>query len=260
MYVPYSLMYRLMKQFIFVLISYTYSTILQNYRDQPLTLCSSFQRREATSYSTANFMIRLMVSLWGHHWVLFWLTFLCAILRNNSPSIWFRYVDYTFSLFNNKEKASRFLRYLKGATSRYFKSFLRRPQPSVGKPKTNGSLMKEKIKGVILKQKGTKIAEDGEDWNGLEMTIFKSLANFLKMHERWRSSFNSRHPNIKLTMELEENQEIPFLDVLIKRHQNTFSTTVYRKKIFTGLYFPLEMRILNIDFSKLSAFKSYSLK
>ena len=76
------------------------------------------------------------------------------------PSIGFRYVDDTFSLFDNKDKSSRFLHYL-----------------------------------------------------------------------------NNRHPNIKFTMpELEENQEIPFLDVLIKRHQNTFSTTVHRKKTFTSLY------------------------
>ena len=33
------------------------------------------------------------------------------------------------------------------------------------------------------------MAEDGQDWNGLEMTILKSLANFFKMHERWRGSF-----------------------------------------------------------------------
>ena len=29
---------------------------------------------------------------------------------------------------------------------------------------------------MILEQKGTRMAEDGEDWNGLEMTILKSLA------------------------------------------------------------------------------------
>ena len=34
------------------------------------------------------------------------------------------------------------------------------------------------------------MAEDGEDWNRLEMTILKSLANFFKIHEQWRSSFN----------------------------------------------------------------------
>ena len=37
-------------------------------------------------------------------------------------------------------------------------------------------------------------------------------------------------------MELEENREIPFLDVCIKRDHNTFSTTIHHKKTFTGLY------------------------
>ena len=37
-------------------------------------------------------------------------------------------------------------------------------------------------------------------------------------------------------MELEENLEIPFLDVCIKRDHNTFSTTIHHKKTFTGLY------------------------
>ena len=51
--------------------------------------------------------------------------------------------------------------------------------------------MKKNTKGVILKQKGAEMAEDGEDWNGLEMTILKSLANFFKINERWRSSFKA---------------------------------------------------------------------
>ena len=82
-------------------------------------------------------------------------------LTNNQfrPSVWFRYVDDTFSLFDSKDTASRFLDFL-----------------------------------------------------------------------------NSRHPNIKFTMELEENREIPFLDVCIKRDHSTFSTTIHHKKTFTGLY------------------------
>ena len=39
-------------------------------------------------------------------------------------------------------------------------------------------------KGVILKLKGTRMAEDEEDRNGLKTTIVKSLANFFKIHER----------------------------------------------------------------------------
>ena len=47
----------------------------------------------------------------------------------------------------------------------------------------------------------------------------------------------SRHDNIQFTIEFELNQEIPFLDVPVKHHDNTsFSTSIYRKKTFTGLY------------------------
>ena len=34
---------------------------------------------------------------------------------------------------------------------------------SAGKPKNNGLLRKKNTKGVILKQKGTRMAQDGED-------------------------------------------------------------------------------------------------
>jgi hypothetical protein len=48
---------------------------------------------------------------------------------------------------------------------------------------------------------------------------------------------NGRHNNVKFTIEFEQNGEIPFVDVLVKRcPNNTFETSVYRKKTFTGLY------------------------
>ena len=82
------------------------------------------------------------------------------VLSNNSrPSVWFRYVDDTFTLFESKHAAIRFLQFL-----------------------------------------------------------------------------NNCHANIKFTVEFEENSTIPFLDVLITRHSHTFSTSVYRKKTFAGLY------------------------
>ena len=45
-------------------------------------------------------------------------------------------------------------------------------------------------KGVILEKKETRMVEDGEVWNGLEMTILKRLAIFIKVRERWRGAFN----------------------------------------------------------------------
>ena len=51
---------------------------------------------------------------------------------------------------------------------------------------------------------------------------------------------NSCHPNIKFTMETEERDQLPFLDVLLSKQsvsdrQGSFITSVYRKKTFTGL-------------------------
>ena len=46
---------------------------------------------------------------------------------------------------------------------------------------------------------------------------------------------NSQHPNIKFTSELETDSTLPFLDTLID-HSDGFSTSVYRKSTFTGLF------------------------
>ena len=79
--------------------------------------------------------------------------------NTNQPTIWFRYVDDTFTLFKKKNDALSFLRYL-----------------------------------------------------------------------------NGRDNNIKFTIEFEQNDEIPFLDILMKRNRDSsFSTSIYRKKTFTGL-------------------------
>ena len=49
-------------------------------------------------------------------------------------------------------------------------------------------------------------------------------------------TFNTLHASISFTMETEENNILPFLDVLITRQRSKFVTTVYRKQTFTGQY------------------------
>ena len=56
------------------------------------------------------------------------------------------------------------------------------------------------------------------------------------MTNRCENNDNNCHANIKFTVEFEENCTIPFLDILIKRHNHSFSTSIYRKKTFSGLY------------------------
>ena len=47
---------------------------------------------------------------------------------------------------------------------------------------------------------------------------------------------NCQHPNISFTHESEDSNSLPFLDVMVTHSDNTFSTNLYRRKTFTGLY------------------------
>ena len=47
---------------------------------------------------------------------------------------------------------------------------------------------------------------------------------------------NYQHPNINFTTEIESENFLPFLDVLVTHDGANFSTSLYRKKTFTGLY------------------------
>ena len=59
---------------------------------------------------------------------------------------------------------------------------------------------------------------------------------------------NLKHTNIKFTKESEQDNTLPFLDVLVTRKHNTFETSVYRKKNFywTKLSF-FKLRTKNVQ-------------
>ena len=64
-------------------------------------------------------------------------------------------------------------------------------------------------------------------------TLFKNKNDALS----FLRYLNGRQNNIKFRIEFEQNDEIPFLDILMKRNRDSsFSTSIYRKKTFTGLY------------------------
>ena len=47
---------------------------------------------------------------------------------------------------------------------------------------------------------------------------------------------NTRHNNIKFTLEEEENDSLSFLDIKITRENGKLTTSVFRKKTFSGVY------------------------
>ena len=53
--------------------------------------------------------------------------------------------------------------------------------------------------------------------------------------ERFFKYLNEQHPNIKFTLEKQNNGKIPFLDVLIENDDDKFFTSVYHKPTHTGL-------------------------
>ena len=62
--------------------------------------------------------------------------------------------------------------------------------------------------------------------------LIRSNEHIIKLAEY----FSGKHPNIKFTYELENNNTLPFLDVNVYRDASNFSTSVHRKTTFSGVY------------------------
>ena len=60
---------------------------------------------------------------------------------------------------------------------------------------------------------------------------------------------NSRHPNIQFTCEEESNNKISFLDISVTRINNKLTTSLYRKKTFSGVYLNFNS-FLPMDYKK----------
>ena len=54
--------------------------------------------------------------------------------------------------------------------------------------------------------------------------------------EAFRNFLNGRHANMSFTIEREKQNRLTFLDIEIIREDITFTTSVYRKPTFSGVY------------------------
>ena len=62
--------------------------------------------------------------------------------------------------------------------------------------------------------------------------LFKSQDDVKKNHKY----IGSRHKSMSFTFETETDNTLPFLDVLVSKNTDGFSTSLYRKPTFSGLY------------------------
>ena len=73
---------------------------------------------------------------------------------------------------------------------------------------------------------------------------------------------NSKHDNIKFTCETENNKKLAFLDCLIDRTNNGFTSSVYRKPTFTGQglsFFSFSPLIYKINSIRTLIFRAYNI-
>ena len=54
--------------------------------------------------------------------------------------------------------------------------------------------------------------------------------------EKFHKHLNNQHPQIQFTKVVEKDNQINFLDVLVRKEKRKFTTTVYRKPTDTGRY------------------------
>ena len=62
------------------------------------------------------------------------------------------------------------------------------------------------------------------------------LFSSLDQAEKFKKYLSSKHPNIKFSLEKENDGRLSFLDINIFREKGKFVTNVYRKKTFSGVY------------------------
>lgn len=66
--------------------------------------------------------------------------------------------------------------------------------------------------------------------------IFVLWLHDLNTLEKFHSHLNKIHPSIQFTKEMESEDQLNFLDVLVKRQNHRYRTSMYRKATHTNLY------------------------
>ena len=75
--------------------------------------------------------------------------------------------------------------------------------------------------------------------------------------EKFNEYLNTKHANIKFTSDKEVNGSLPFLDVLISQNKEGFTTTVYHKSTFSGVYSNFDNFIFDIYIAFSNTFNSF---
>ena len=83
------------------------------------------------------------------------------------------------------------------------------------------------------KREATRLSRPGR-WSAA-LAPSPADSNVRSFSESFFNFINTIHLSIKFIIEYENNNSLPFLDVMVTRTSNGFSTSVYRKPTYTNL-------------------------
>ena len=89
------------------------------------------------------------------------------------------------------------------------------------------------LSNIWLSKYETAVKDDAKLFERYIDDILRTIKESLI--ENKLSEINLLHPNLKFTLEVEQNGKLPFLDICIEHHENTLSSTWYCKPTDTGL-------------------------
>ena len=78
--------------------------------------------------------------------------------------------------------------------------------------------------------------------------VFREISNLKQFHD----FINKQHENLKITVEIEQEEKLPFLDCMLDKSDSSLISSVYRKPTFTGLglcyfsFIPYQFKINSI--------------
>ena len=103
---------------------------------------------------------------------------------------------------------------------------------------TMGSPLGLVLAGIVMVELETRIIPTVTDsishWRRYADDTFVFIKKVCEEHVL--ALLNSFHKNIQFTYELENQNKLPFLDVLLIRRRNKIETNVYRKSTNNGIY------------------------
>lgn len=104
-----------------------------------------------------------------------------------------------------------------------------------------GNTLSPFLANIFLSHLETKLQKEIKDFSKAQFRYVNQILCIIQNDfniNKFLVIMNNMHPSTKFTHELEQQNKIPFLDIMIIRHPNHLEFNIYRKATDTNNYIP----------------------